>query len=329
MHSLWTTSSCAALVLSLFCLALAGCQAGGNDASRASQPPFMSKAASTAPQAADDAPSPDKTGGFDGRRAYALVAKQVGFGPHPSGSPAIAKVQDFLQSELKSYGCSVETDSFTADTPVGRLPMKNILVKIAGKEPGVFLLGTHYDTKLMPNFVGADDGGSSTALMLELARLLCLQHGKYSVWIAFLDGEEAMREWSDTDSRYGSREMAAKLAMSGDLKKVKAFLLADIVGGRNAQFLRESSSTPALINVVWDTAHRLGYSALFRDTATSAEDDHDSFMSRGVPAVDVIGDFANNGYWHTPQDNLDKISAKTLAMVGHVFLESVKQLQSQ
>lgn len=289
----------------------------------------MSKAASTAPQAADDAPSPDKTGGFDGRRAYALVAKQVGFGPHPSGSPAIAKVQDFLQSELKSYGCSVETDSFTADTPVGRLPMKNILVKIAGKEPGVFLLGTHYDTKLMPNFVGADDGGSSTALMLELARLLCLQHGKYSVWIAFLDGEEAMREWSDTDSRYGSREMAAKLAMSGDLKKVKAFLLADIVGGRNAQFLRESSSTPALINVVWDTAHRLGYSALFRDTATSAEDDHDSFMSRGVPAVDVIGDFANNGYWHTPQDNLDKISAKTLAMVGHVFLESVKQLQSQ
>lgn len=307
---------------------LAGCQAG--DSSRgAGQPPFMSTAASNPPQASDDAPPADNTGGFDGKRAYALVAKQVGFGPHPSGSPAIAKLQDFLQSELKSYGCIVDTDSFTADTPVGRLPMKNILVKIPGEKPGVILLGTHYDTKLMANFVGADDGGSSTALMLELARLLCPQRGKYAIWIAFLDGEEAMRDWSDTDSRYGSREMAAKLAMSGDLKKIRAFLLADIVGGRKAQFLRETSSTPDLINVVWNTAHKLGYTTLFRDSTTSAEDDHDSFLKRGVPSVDVIGDFANNGYWHTPEDNLDKISAKTLADVGHVFLESVKELQSR
>jgi Zn-dependent M28 family amino/carboxypeptidase len=165
--------------------------------------------------------------------------------------------------------------------------------------------------------------------MLDLARLLCPQHGRYAVWIAFFDGEEAMRQWSDTDSRYGSRQMAAKLAAGGDLKKIKAFLLADIVGGRKAQFLRESSSTPALIDLVWNTAHKLGYSDLFRDQESSAEDDHDSFMKRGVPAVDVIGDFVNNGYWHTPEDNLDKISAKTLAVVGHVFLESVKELQAR
>ncbi|PYT81109.1 MAG: peptidase M28 [Acidobacteria bacterium] len=317
------------LLLGCFSVGVAGCQAGGSD-SRAGQPPFMSKAASAPLQASEEAPPPEKTDGFDGKRAYSLVAKQVEFGPRPSGTPAIAKLQDFLQSELKSYGCAVDTDSFTADTPIGRLPMKNIVAKIPGEKPGIILLGTHYDTALMKeNFVGADDGGSSTALMLELARLLCPQRGRYAVWIAFLDGEEAMKQWSDTDSRYGSREMAAKLAVSGDIKKIKEFLLADIVGGKNARFPRESSSTPALVNLFWNTAHRLGYSSFFVDETFSAEDDHDSFLKRGVPAVDVIGDFTKNGYWHTPEDKLDKISPKTLAIVGHVFLESLKQLQAQ
>src|SRR5712692_2471185 len=319
-----------AVVLCILPAGLAGCKASGNGSrDAASQQPFMSAVASTPPQIADDAPPPEKTGGFDGKRAFTHVAKQVSFGPRPSGSQALAHLQDYLQSELKTYGCSVETDSFGADTPVGRLSMKNILVRIPGEKPGIILLGTHYDTLLMDNFVGADDAGSSTGVMLELARLLCPQKGKYAVWIAFFDGEEAMKRWSDSDSRYGSRQMAARLSASGDIKKIRALLLADIVGGCNARFLRESSSTPALVDLIWNTAAKLGYSAIFRNEATSAEDDHDSFLKRSVPAVDVIGDFVNNGYWHTPQDALDKISAKTLAIVGHVFLESVKQLQSQ
>jgi len=289
----------------------------------------MSTVASAPPQAIEEAPSPDKTDGFDGNRAFAHVAKQVSFGPHPSGLPAIVKVQEYLLSELKSYGCTVEADAFSTDTPVGRIPMKNIVVKIPGAKPEIILLGTHYDTKKMDNFVGADDGGSSTAVMLELARLLCPQHGRDAVWIAFLDGEEAVQNWSETDGRYGSRQMAARLAASGDLKKIRAFLLADIVGGRTAQFPRESSSTPALIDLVWNTAARLGYSSIFLNESSEAQDDHDSFMKRGVPAVDVIGDFVHNGYWHTPQDALDKISPKTLAIVGHVFIESIKQLQTK
>jgi glutaminyl-peptide cyclotransferase len=318
-----------AVVVCILLAGLTGCKARGNESSSApSQPPFMSAAASAPPQTADDAPPPEKTGGFDGTRAFAHVAKLVSFGPHPSGSPAIAKVQDYLLAETKSYGCFVETDSFGADTPIGRLNMKNILVKIPGEKPGVILLGTHYDTLLMDNFVGADDAGSSTAVMLELARLLCPQKGKYAIWIAFFDGEEAMKHWSETDSRYGSRQMAARFSSDGDIKKIKAFLLADIVGGREARFLRESTSTPALVDLIWNTAAKLGYSALFLNESSSAEDDHDSFLKRRVPSVDVIGDFVNNGYWHTPQDSLDKISAKTLAIVGHVFLESVKQLQA-
>ena len=319
-----------AVVVCVLPAGLTGCKASGNESrGAASEPPSMSAIASTPPQTTDDAPPPEKTSGFDGKRAFAHVAKQVSFGPHPSGSPAIAQVQEYLLSELKSYGCTVETDAFTSDTPIGRLPMKNILVKSPGEKPGVIVLGTHYDTLLMDNFVGADDAGSSTAVMLELARLLCPQKEKYAVWIAFFDGEEAMKHWSDSDSRYGSRQMAARLSTSGDIKKIRAFLLADIVGGRNARFLREASSTPTLVDLVWSTAAKLGYSAIFLNESTSAQDDHDSFLKRGVPSVDVIGDFLNNGYWHTPQDSLDKISAKSLAIVGHVFLESVKQLQAK
>jgi glutaminyl-peptide cyclotransferase len=321
----------------IFLTALAGCKTkGGNStesgSSSAGAAPFMSTLASAPPRSADEAPPPESTGGFDGSKAFAHVAKQVSFGPRPSGSQALAHLQDYLQSELRSYGCSVEIDSFGADTPVGRLSMKNILVKIPGEKPGIILLGTHYDTLLMDNFVGADDAGSSTAVMLELARLLCSQRGKYAVWIAFFDGEEAMKQWSDTDSRYGSRQMAARFANSGDIKKIRAFLLADIVGGRTPHFLRETTSTPTLTDLVWGAAAKLGYSSIFVNDETSAiEDDHDSFLRRNVPSMDVIDlDRVNDvPYWHTPQDTLDKISAKTLAIVGHVFLESVNQLQAK
>ena len=313
-----------------------GCNAGGKDAPAAvAQSPFMSTVASMRPQNADDAPPAEKTDGFDGKHAYALVAKQVSFGPRPSGSPAIAQLQDFLQSELKSYGCPVDVDNFSADTPAGRLPMKNLLVKIPGEKPGIILLGTHYDTKRLANFVGADDAGSSTAVMLEIARVLCKQQrGKYAVWIAFFDGEEAVNpDWRDPDNTYGSRQMAAKLAASGDLPKIKAFLLADIVGGKHIHFKRESYSTKWVTDLIWKTADQLGYQSIFLNQESSVEDDHLSFLSRKVPSADVIDlDNGPNGdvyYWHTPEDSLDKISAKSLAIVGHVFLESVKQLQAR
>jgi glutaminyl-peptide cyclotransferase len=322
------------LAFSVVLLGFAGCKASGNNATSAAQPPFMSTMASAPPQSSDDAPPPEKTAGFDGRRAYALVAKQVSFGPRPSGSQAIVQLQDFLQSELKGYGCTVDADNFSADTPAGSLPMKNLLVKIPGEKPGVILLGTHYDTKRLDKFVGADDAGSSTAVMLEIARLLCKRRGKYAVWIAFFDGEEAVNpDWKDPDNRYGSRQMAAKLAASGDLPKIKAFLLADIVGGKHIHFRRESYSTKWLTELVWKTADQLGYQSIFLNQESTVEDDHLSFLSRNVPSADVID--LDNGpdgdvyYWHTPQDTLDKISAKSLAIVGHVFLESVKQLQSR
>jgi Zn-dependent M28 family amino/carboxypeptidase len=295
----------------------------------------MSAVAGSAPAPADEAPPPDKTGGFDGKRAYDQVVKQLSFGPRVAGSPELAKLQDYLQTELKSYGCSVETDSFSADTPAGRLPMKNILVKIPGQKPGIILLGTHYDTKRLANFVGADDAGSSTGVMLEMARLLCgqKQPGKYAVWIAFFDGEEAVNwEWVNPDNRYGSRQMAASLATSGDLPKVRAFILADIVGGRNPHFKRDGESTKWLKDMIWSTADRLGYGSVFvKETTDFGGDDHYSFTARNVPSADIMDLDVQHDvpYWHTTEDTIDKISPKTLAIVGHTILESVNELQKK
>ena len=316
-----------ASLLTLVCaVVIAGCGAKANGGATAAG--GAAPANSEAAQSGDDAPPADKTGGFDGKRAFAHVVKQVGFGPRPSGSAAIGRLQEYIQSELTSYGCKLDTDSFTADTPAGRLPMKNIVAKIPGDKPGILMLATHYDTKRLENFVGADDGASSTAVMLELARLLCGKPSAYQVWITFFDGEEAVNfDWKDPDNRYGSRQLAAKLAMSGDLPKIKAVLVADMVGSRNLRFRREANSTKALSDLLWSTAARLGYSDIFVNEAVPTEDDHIIFLKRGVPAVDVIN--FEIPYWHTPQDTLDKVSAKSLAITGHVFLESLKQLQSK
>jgi len=313
------------VMLALGAAVVAGCgaKADGDGAAPVSAAPATSPL-----QAGDEAPPAEKTGGFDGKRAFAHVAKQVGFGPRASGSAAIGQLQEYIQSELTSYGCKVESDSFSSDTPAGRLPMKNIVAKIPGDKPEIIMLATHYDTKRLENFVGADDGASSTAVMLELARLLCGKRGPCQVWITFFDGEEAVKFiWQDPDNRYGSRQMAAKLAMSGDLPKIKAVLLADMVGSRNLRFRREADSTKALTDLIWSTAVRLGYSNIFVNESSATVDDHIVFLKRGVPAVDVIN--FEIPYWHTVEDTLDKVSAKSLAITGHVLLESVKQLQAR
>jgi len=315
---------CGAFLLST----LAGCKSNGtNDHASAAGKPSIPVPA-TAAQVPVDALPPEKTGGFDGALAYNHVAKMVSFGPRPSGSQAILLAQDYITSQLSSFGCTVDTDAFSSDTPVGRLPMKNIVAKIPGERQGIILLGTHYDTKRLDNFVGADDGGSSTGLMLEMARRMCEQRPRYSIWIAFFDGEEAVRQqWQDPDNRYGSRQMAAKMAASGDLKKIHAMILADLVGGKNLLLEREQYSTVELVDLIWKTAKRLGYGAIFVDQAMPVDDDHLSFLQRGVPSADIIDLVNSAGYWHTPQDTMDKISAKSLGLVGHVILESVRELQ--
>jgi glutaminyl-peptide cyclotransferase len=277
------------------------------------------------------APRPrSETGSFDGNAAFAHVAELVSLGPRPPASDGIHRTQNYIQTQLRGFGCAVEEDDFHAQTPIGELPMENIVAKVPGTGQGIILLLTHYDTARKKDFVGAEDGGSSTGLMLEMARLLCAKKNQpNAVWIAFLDGEEAQVEWTETDSVYGSRELAARLAVSRDLKRIRAVILADMIGQNGLEIAREKNSTKWLTDLVWNTAARLGYSSIFVSRETAIDDDHQPFLRRGVPAVDIIDFDGFQPYWHTPQDTLDKVSPRSLAIVGQVIFESVSELQNR
>lgn len=321
------------LRISLAIVALAcamGCSAEGNK-SNAGVPGSVAAAGPvTAPQ--DKAPTPQQTGGFDGQRAYNYTAKLVSFGPRPSGSDAIKKTQDYISSELRVDGCQTDDDNFNAQTPVGNIAMKNIVAKVPGTGKDVILLLTHYDTKRLDNFVGAEDGGSSTGLMLEMARLLCGKKQPVAIWMAFLDGEEAVNpQWGDDDHTYGSRQMAANLELTGQSKNVKAVILVDMIGQKGLRIPKESTSTAWLTDLIWSTAAKLGYQNVFVSESGSVDDDHDPFLAKGISSVDIIdlNDYINEGYWHTAQDTMDKISPKSLAIVGHVVLVSVDELEKK
>jgi hypothetical protein len=291
------------------------------EAPRAVSPPLAS---------AISAPPAETTGGFDGARAYKHVEQLVAIGPHSAGSDGIRRAQAYIIEQLKSFGCPVEEQDFHApSTPIGSVAMKNILVKIPSSSPNIILYASHYDTKRIDHFVGADDGGSSTGVLLELARVLCARKNAETIWLAFLDGEEAFNlQWAGLDNTYGSRELAASLALSGSLRRVKAMILVDMVGPANPVFKRESNSTPWLTEVIWSTAARLGYGNVFVKEQTSGiSDDHVAFLDRDVPAADIID--LDVPYWHTTEDTLDKIDPRTLAITGHVLIASLPELEKK
>jgi glutaminyl-peptide cyclotransferase len=320
-------------------MGVAACSHGGASAdssasaASASQPSASQNGAAAPVKPAESAPPASQTGGFDGSKAYDQVAKIVSFGPRPPESEGIHHVQDYIRGQLQSFGCTVDEDDFHASTPAGPMAMKNIIAKIPGTGQGIILLLTHYDSLLsVPNFVGAEDSASSTGVMLEIARLLCGKKQANAVWIAFLDGEEAIINWDrNNDHTYGSRELAASLAVSGDLKRVKAAILADMIGQYGLEIPRESNSTKWLVDLIWKTSSRLGYQSIFVAREAAYEDDHQPFLARGVPTVDLIDfdGYQNPKYWHTDQDTLDKVSPRSLAIVGHVILESIAELQKK
>jgi len=311
------------LFAALCFVCLAAC--GHSSAPESGAPGAGSSQAATFPPA----PAAETTGGFDGARAYKHVEQLVAIGPHSAGSEGIRHAQEYIIGQLKSFGCPVEEEDFHApSTPAGDVAMDNIVVKIPSANPNIILYGSHYDTKRIPNFVGADDAGSSTGVLLELARLLCARKNAETIWLAFFDGEEAFNpNWADPDNTYGSRQMAASLALSGDLRRVKAMILVDMVGPTDPIFKRETNSTPWLTDILWSTAARLGYAKVFVNDRADIEDDHLSFLKRDIPAADIID--LDVPYWHTTQDTLDKVDPRTLAITGHVLIESIPELEKK
>jgi len=267
--------------------------------------------------------------GFSGASAFDYTKRAVELGPRPSGSPANVKLQALILAEMKKRGAEISEDAFTATTPNGPVAMKNILAKFPGKSGKAIVVAGHFDTKYFASgkFVGASDGGSSTGLLLELARVLQGEKRTDDVYIVFFDGEEAVVDWTDTDSLYGSRHLADRWKKDGTLYKIKALINVDMIGDKNLNVQPDTNSTAALRRLVWQTAEDLGYASSFPRDPITIDDDHMPFIRLGVPSVDLI-DF-DYPPWHKEEDTLDKLSAKSLEIVGTVVVEVISRLERQ
>jgi len=268
------------------------------------------------------APAPPRV---DGATALRHVERLVAIGPRVAGSPGAERARAYIVGELRRLGIEPEVQSFEATTPHGRLRMANIIARLPGRRSDVIMLAGHYDTKLFNSFrfVGANDGGSSAALLIELTRRLAKAPREYTVWVVWFDGEEARETWTSTDSLYGSRYLAAELERTRRLPR--ALVLMDMIGDRDLNIRRDTYSTPWLTDILWASATRLGHAKSFLNDPMPVEDDHAPFLKAGAAAALLI-DF-DYPPWHTADDTLDKVSAQSLAIVGDVVLDALPSIE--
>ena len=270
---------------------------------------------------------------FDSGRAHEHLRQIVSFGPRPAGSAALESMRRYMRQQLQAIGVGVKDQAFDAATPNGTVKMTNLIATIPGARPERIVFCGHYDTKIFHEFtfVGANDGGSSAAFLLELARVLKARKNPLTMEILFLDGEEAVREWTDNDHTYGSRHYVDVARQAGTLRQIRAVVLVDMIGGRDVTLDHDTNSTPWLLDAVWKSAKKLGVQDHFPDRPSPVEDDHLPFLEAGVQAVDLIdlNHYAEQGWWHTREDTLDKISARSLQIVGDVLLAALPGVEAR
>ena len=274
--------------------------------------------------------SPAVANGFDGDRAWEHLRRQVSFGPRPPGSEAAARTRAYLVEQLRASGIEVREDCFEAETPNGPITMVNVVATIPGKRAERIGLASHYDTKLAPDFrfVGANDGGSSTAALLELGRVLRRRANPFSIELLFFDGEEAINwDWEGYDNTYGSRHHVEQAQSSGTLAGMRALILLDLIGDRHLNIRRESTLTEWLTDLVWNTAREMGHGAQFLSEAVSIDDDHSAFLRAGVPSVNIID--LDYRPWHTASDDLPALSQRSIQIVGDVVLAALPRIEQR
>ncbi len=255
----------------------------------------------------------------------------VELGPRPAGSPALAAQTAMIAEALQSLPCQVEIDEFVAATPLGAVPMRNIVARFGPTAPNeVVIVSGHYDTLRQEGFVGANDGGSSAGLLLALAERLAAQPPQ-PVWVVFFDGEESLVAWRNGDHTYGSRRLAGKWAADGTAERVRALINVDMIGDRDLHLVYEGNSDPELRGTVWSLAAGLSYADVFSHRIGYIEDDHVPFLRIGVPSLNLI-DFdygPGNSYWHTADDTMDKLDRRSFATVLHVLEAAIERLLPQ
>jgi Zn-dependent M28 family amino/carboxypeptidase len=274
-------------------------------------------------QAAASAPK------FDSGRAWSDLRQLVAFGPRPAGSAAIEQARVYMKGQLGAAGVAVAEQVWDDETPLGKVRMVNLIATIPGSRKDRLIIAGHYDTKLFREFrfVGANDGGSSAAFLLELARVLKSRRNALTIELLFLDGEEAVIDWKGTDHTYGSRHYVEAGRKDGSLATAKALVLVDMIGDRDLQIRRDSNSTAWLTTAIWDAARRQQLDGTFVGETTTIEDDHIPFLQAGIPAVDIID--LEYEPWHTAKDTLDAVSARSLQVVGDVVLAALPSIESR
>lgn len=279
---------------------------------------------------------PAWTGEFDSGRAWKLLVEQTELGPRPSGSEAAEANRKLIERELRSAGLEPVREPFSAETPVGPIEFVNVWAEIPATKDAasapVVILASHYDTKRLPfRFVGANDGASSTAAVLELARVLARREERRVTYrVVFFDGEEAVnKDWRDPDNRYGSRHHARLLKESGALARVRFCVLLDLVGDKDLQLVRDSNSGRELVAAFFKAARREGLGRHVDGMSLPVKDDHQSFLAVGVESVDLI-DFSYgpyNEWWHTAEDTVDKCSQESLEVIGRIVLAGLPEVE--
>lgn len=282
-------------------------------------------------QSEEATPSPQVT--FDSARAFEHLKQIVAIGPRPAGSPGAQKTRDYIKAQMKALGIETKEQAFEADTPVGSVKMVNLIATIPGaSSSGRLIIAGHYDTKLFEEFefVGANDAGSSTAFLIELARVLKDRKNALPIELLFLDGEEAYGPDWNTGNTWGSRHYVLEAATdAASLKSIKAMILIDMVADKQLTIKRDENSTPWLNDVIWSAARKLNRPE-FAEATTLIEDDHLPFLRAGIPAVDIIDlEYPDETmrYWHTEEDTLDKVSAESMQVVGDVLLAALPAIE--
>lgn len=265
---------------------------------------------------------------INGNHVMRHIERVVGYGPHPPGSEAHRKVGEYITAKLEYCDLETHAHSFAPVTPRGRIEMTNIWGVSRGKSDRVIILASHYDSKYFEEFpfVGANDPGSSIGLLLEIARILARRNPTdFSLWFVFFDGEEALLEWTSADSLYGSRQFVRMLKGRGELHKISAFILLDMVGEKDLLLRRDVYSTDWLKDIIWKKAAEMGHGNIFTEVgSTGVQDDHLPFAEEGIPVVDIIDlDYA---YHHLQGDTLDKLSARNLELVGNVVVAGLPEM---
>lgn len=272
---------------------------------------------------------------FDGQKALDEVAELVAIRPRDAGTSGARRAAVHLEGKLKALGLKTVIDTFSEETPHGKTFFNNVLGRLPGKTDRLIIIGSHFDTKsgISPDFQGANDSGSSSGALLELARVLAAS-GPYETefLFAFFDGEECRREYGPTDGLHGSRRLAQQIFDGGGAEHVEAVIILDMIGDKNLNVTVPRNSSRDLVKTLFESAHETGARSLFSLGKGSILDDHVPFLLSGMPAIDII-DFefgsepGRNDYWHTMEDSMDKLSADSLQIVGDVVLRMVEKLQ--